>query len=116
VVGVCVVGVGCVCCGCVCVCVVCVCVLCVCVGCVCVWCVCMCGVCVCGVCVWLCARVFGAHAVCVCVCACDQHISFISTFYVTVSTVFLYINGLKLHNKVETSLGRVRVGIEHKFI
>jgi len=39
---------------------------------------------------------------CVCV---TRILSSFLTFYVTASTVFRYINGTKLHNKEDTSLG-----------
>jgi hypothetical protein len=72
--------------------------------------------------VCLCARaVYVCVCVCVCVCICASvrvaKISYLFvTFYVTVSTLFRYINGLKFHNKEDTSLGRVRFGIGHKLI
>jgi len=54
---------------------------------------------------------------CVCVCVrAAKILSLFIMFYVTVSTAFRYINGLKLRNKEDKILGRVGFGIEHKLI
>ena len=65
---------------------------------------------------FVCAR---SLCVFVCACACVRVVKILSlfiTFYVRVSTVFRYLNGVKLHNKEDTRLGHVRFGIEHKLI